>query len=144
MIFDNFFFFNLLQSNILSIDVHVCRICFCISSKVRSKQSKFYLYLLNFKHSRWKYMHRNCYHKNILPLYFSGQLKSALHVPLDRQTKRSEPSWLCLSAQVIWIPLDIPIASHSRTCSIENPSPLGTPQSILKCKFGLIQKIALF
>lgn len=83
--------------------------------------------------------------KKIIMLYskftilFKVQFKSVLQDPLDLHTKSSEHCWLYPRAHLLWIPLVIPMASHSCISSMEKPSLLGIPQSVIAETISLLR-----
>lgn len=64
-------------------------------------------------------------------LLFKMQLRFLFQVPSDLHTKNPEPCCVYMfhGEHAMWIPLVIPIPSHSSTLSSEYPEPSGIPQS---------------
>lgn len=64
-------------------------------------------------------------------LRFMVQVRSFLQDPSDLHKKNPEPCCVYMfhGEHVTWIPLVIPIPSHSSTWSSEYPVPSGIPQS---------------
>lgn len=68
-------------------------------------------------------------------LRFKVQLRLFLQDPSDLHTKNPVPCCLYHGEHATWIPLVIPIPSHSSTWSSEYPGPSGMPQSTINKTF---------